>query len=147
MNHIDTIRNGGTALRLMICSDSIIRVTFGENPDAQPDSIMISPDFTPRPDVPVSRTETEQEYTVVTDTVKVTVDKQSLAVRFERPDGTVLSHLSGHSLTEYEMQRTVGGHKVTRETVDGVRVTVKDGEREFLRLSHHGRLIMKFSED
>ena len=135
------------ALYLSVYTPSIIRVTYGKHPDEVPASRMVTADPERLPDVPVCFEETENEYIVRTDALTVIADKQSLDVRFERADKTPLSRLSGQELTEYEMFRTVGGNAETRQTVDGVRVTMKDGDREFLRTSHHGKATLTFSED
>lgn len=68
-------------------------------------------------------------------------------VLFERPGGSMLFRLYGHSLTEYEVFGTVGGEIETKQTVDGVRSNLQGGEQAFLRTSNHGKLTLKFSED
>ncbi len=137
------------AIRVTICTDKIIRVTYGKGADVtvKNDSIMVSADLNALPDVETAVSETDGELAVCTSQVKVIVNKNSLAVRFERPDGTPLSREFGADLQEYEMYRNVGGATETRHTVDGLRVTVKDGEREFLRTSNHGKLNLCFAED
>ena len=147
MTKVYHLQSEENSLRIAVCRNNIIRITYGKEPDSIPAGVMISADFDAMPSVSSHFTETDSQFTVTTDGLTLTVDKKSLAIRFARPEGTMLSHISGHTLTEYEMHRTVGGHTETRETVDGVRVTVKDGDSEFLRTSNHGKLTMKFAED
>jgi len=147
MKQFYELHSENASLRITPCPGGIIRVTYGKNPaDAVP-GLMIAEEFHSLPAPPSEAGDTGESLTVTSGAVRVIADKKSLALRFERTDGTLLSALSGFSLTEYEMYRTVGGNTETRHTVDGVRVTVRDGEREFLRTSHHGKATMKFSED
>lgn len=147
MSKVYTISADEMLLRITVCTADIVRMTYGKNPEETPVSRMVTADFSILPDVPVVTDETDREFIVRTDLLNVIADKSSLDVRFECADGTPLSRLSGHRLTEYEMFRTVGGNAETRQTVDGVRVTMKDGEREFLRTSNHGKVTLTFSED
>jgi len=140
--HTDT-----ASLRITICPAGIVRVTYGSNPGNAVPSLMIDKNFAQLPVQQAAAEETEDLLILTAGTVKVIADKKSMDIRFERTDGTLLSLLSGQILTEYEMFRTVGGNAETRQTVDGVRVTLKDGSREFLRTSNHGKLTLKFSED
>ena len=145
MKQTFTLTQDQMSLRICPCTDKIIRITFGSTPDSVRPGAMISADFDAMPEVSATLTETEDAITVRTDSISVTADRKTLALTVNRADGTLLTRISGLSLTGYEMQRTVGGHAETRETVDGIRVTVKDGTQEFLRTSHHGKLTMKFS--
>ncbi len=147
MDRIFKFQSGENTLRIMVYTDKIVRVTYGKDLDAAPDSMMVTADFGALPETAAATRETEQEYTVSTGALKAIVSKKTLDVRFTRPDGTLLSGSYGHGLTEYEMFRTVGGNAETRQTVDGLRVSIKDGEREFLRTSNHGKLTLKFTEN
>ena len=147
MKQTFTLTQDQMSLRICPCTEKIIRITFGSAPDSVRPGAMISADFDAMPEVSAAHTETEDAVTVRTDSISVTADRKTLALTVNRADGTLLTRISGLSLTGYEMQRTVGGHAETRETVDGIRVTVKDGTQEFLRTSHHGKLTLKFSED
>lgn len=143
------IQTETATLRVTVCTDKIIRITHGKELDrtGNIDSIIVSADLNALPDVAVSISETDGEFSASTPQIKVIVDKHSLAIRFERSDGTLLSRAFGADLQEYEMYRSVGGDTETRQTVDGLRVTVKDGEREFRRTSNHGKLNLCFAED
>ena len=144
-----SITTEGAALRISVCTEKIIRVTYSRAPEAalNPPGVMISADLDALPEVAVTTTETDGAFTVSTAHVKVIVDKGSLAVRYERPDGCFLSREFGADLQEYEMYRSVGGNAETHRTVDGLRVTVKDGERAFQRTSYHGKMNICLDED
>ena len=134
-------------LHMQVCDDHIIHVMYGKNPCPQKASIMVVDNVDAMQDVAVVTSETEHEFVLCTNAVKAIIDKKSLAIRFERDDGSLLSALYGHGLTEYEIYRTIGGNAEMRQTVDGVRITMKDGDREFLRTSNHGKVTLVFAED
>ena len=116
MNKNYSISTEKATLRVTVCTDKIIRVTYGKDPEAavKQDSIMVSADLNILPVVETSVSETDSEFAVSTSQVRVRVDKGSLAIRFERPDGTLLSREYGADLQEYEMYRNVGGNTETR---------------------------------
>lgn len=147
MNRIFNFQTKENTLRITVCTEKIISVTYGKDPAAKADSMIVTADFETLPEVSVTTSCTDSEFTISTDALKAIVDKNTLDVRFERPNGSMLSRLYGHSLTEYEVFGTVGGEIETKQTVDGVRSNLQGGEQAFLRTSNHGKLTLKFSED
>ena len=130
----------GTAF-VRFYGDAIVRVTYGSDKDLPSCSVNC-----PCPAETGARAKEENGRTAVsTDVLSVTAEGEE--IRFEKPDGSLLSRALGFGLEEYDMFRSVGGNAMTRQTVDGVRVTVTDGEREFLRRSRHGRLSFRFTEE
>ena len=145
MNKIFNFTSNENALRIMVCTDKIIRITYGK--DSGSDSMVVTADFDKMPDVCAAAEENEKEYTIATNSLRVIVDKKTLDLRFERPNGTLLSSLYGHDLEEYDVYRTVGGEIETKKTVDGMRSNLQGGNQEFIRKSNHGQVILKFKED
>jgi len=145
-SYFDITGENGT-LRVTFCTDRIVRVTYGKNPVRSTESLMVTADFSTLPDVKTEAEETDEAVILASGAVRVTVNRSTASVRFERADGTPLSSLYGCGLEEYEIYRTVGGKTETRQTVDGVRVSLKDGDREYLRTSNHGKLTLRFAED
>jgi len=134
-------------LNVTVCGEKLFRITYGRAPLTVRDSVMVSLDANDASGVLVESSETQEEFIVQTPYARVMIQKTSGDLRFEREDGSLLSSVSGHELTEYAMYREVGGTKETKKTVDGVRVTIKDGERAFVRTANHGKLRLRFVED
>ena len=141
MNQVFHIEGQGISLRVTVYTDKIFRVTYGEAP---PDSMIVTAEPS---DTRVTTAEGEGEWVISTAALRAVVDKATLNVRFERPDGTSLSREYGKTLQAYDIYKTVGGNTELRQTVDGLRATLADGEREFLRTSHHGNINLCFAED
>ena len=140
MSRIHYFSNQNASLCLTVWADGIIRVLYGQNLEEALNrpSLMVTADLNTLPEPTVTTAETEREYVVATPQVRAVVDKAGLDVRFERPDGTPLSRECRKSLEAYDIYRTVGGDTEVRETVDGLRATLRDGEQAFVRTSHHG---------
>ena len=138
-------------LRISAYTDRIIRVIYGADAEAswRAESVMVSVKREELPLVEVSIAEGEETFTLATSALRVVVDKRSASVRFEGPDGVLLSREQGKTLEPYEMYRATGGTSEARQTVDGLRVTVnvRDGEQILARTSHHGRMNLCFTED
>ena len=147
MKQIYDLPAGELSLRLTVYSDAIVRITCGRDLRQVPESMIVTADLSAMPDVSAETEENETAFTLRTGRLCVTVNKKTQELAFTRPDGTLLSRLSGQELTEYDILRTTGGNAEIRETVDGIRVTVKDGEQQFLRTSNHGKLKLFFTED
>ncbi len=145
MNNIYTFTSNDYTLKITLYTDKIVRVTYGKSPFDLTDSMIVT--ATPEDEIPHKTAETEQEFSLCTDFLRIIVDKQTLHIRYETTSGTVLSRESNHSLEKYSITRTVGGTLETRQTVDGVRSSLKDSTQEFVRTSNHGRLTLAFSED
>ncbi len=129
-------------------TESILRVTYAKTPaeaEADRDSFMVV--ATPASNVTLTAHETDTAWICEIPQVKAIVEKATLAVRFERPDKTPLSRVFGQDLKQYDIYRTVGGTAEERQTVDGLRVTLTDTERVFLRSAYHGKLNLCFEED
>ncbi|MBQ4353276.1 MAG: DUF4968 domain-containing protein, partial [Clostridia bacterium] len=138
---------GENTLRISLCTDKIIRFTYGTKLDQERESFIITADFDAMPAVKADVADGDDAFTVTTDSVRVIIDKKTWNLRFERPDGEVLSRMYGHVLEEYKVYRTVGGKIETKETVDGVHAKLEDGELEFQRFSNHAKLNLRFAED
>ena len=149
MSRIHCFSNQNASLCLTVWKDGIIRVLYGQAPEAMltHPGMMITADLNDLPEPTVTASETEEAYVVCTSRVRAIVDKASLNLRFERPDGTLLSRECGKEMEPYDIYRTVGGDTETRKTVDGLRTSLRDGERTFLRTSHHGSMKLCFDED
>ena len=144
MKYDFSIQGQDTPLSITVYTDKILRVTYGE---ASADSLMVTADPTALPSVAVTASESEGAYTIETSSVRAIVDKATGEVRFQRPTGELLSREYRKELEPYDMYRTVGGSTQARQTVDGLRSTLTDGEKVFLRTSHHGRMKLCFTED
>lgn len=149
MNSFYDVATDQSLLRVAFYTDSIVRIIYGASPDTawQTESAMVSVNRYSLPTVEVLSTETDEELSLSTPCLRVTVSKKNAAIRYERPDGSLLSREQGKVLETYEMYRTVGGSAETRSTVDGLRVILKDGEKEFLRASNHGSMMLHFTEE
>lgn len=147
MNRFFKFQSKDNALCLTVCSDKVIRITYGNNPRAMTDSMIVNADPETMTVNTVLTEENNCEHIISTDAVKAIIDKSTLDIRFERPDGSLLSKLFGHELMEYDVFRTVGGEIETKQTVDGMRSNLQGGEQAFERKSNHGKLNLKFSED
>lgn len=134
-------------LRIVVYQEKIVRVTYGKAPDQIRKSMIVTAPMPDSLEIPLKTDETEQEFRISTDFMRICVDKKTLGIRYERLDGTVLSHEFGRSMEEYEIFHTVGGTLETRQTVDGMRASLKEAGQEFLRNSNHGKLTLKFAED
>lgn len=134
-------------LRIAVYQGKIVRVTYGKAPDQVRNSMIVTAPMPDSLEIPLKTDETDQEYRISTDFMRICVDKKTLSVRYEHLDGTVLSREFGRSMEEYEIFHTVGGTLETRQTVDGIRASLKEGGQEFLRISNHGKLTLKFAED
>ncbi len=145
MKNIYTVNSNEQALTLTLYANKIVRVTYGKSPADLPDSMIVT--GAPQAEAPYKAEETKGKLTLCTDFMRITIDKRTLQINCERSDGTSLTRVSAPSLEEYDITRTVGGNIETRQTVDGVRSSLKDSAQEFVRKSNHGRLTFAFSED
>ena len=141
------IRQENRTLTVTAYSPRIVRLTYGGAPEELPASYIVKAKGEDFPPTDVRAEEGEKTLTLSTGGMNLTVDREALAVRIEDECGGLLSRVHRFGLTEYDMYRTVGGNAETRHTVDGERVTVKDGEREFLRKSNHGAVTFEFTEE
>ncbi|MBQ2546097.1 MAG: DUF4968 domain-containing protein, partial [Clostridia bacterium] len=141
------IRQENRTLTVTAYSPRIVRLTYGGAPEELPASYIVKAKTEDFPPTDVRAEEGEKTLTLSTGGMNLTVDREALAVRIEDECGGLLSRVHRFGLTEYDMYRTVGGNAETRHTVDGERVTVKDGEREFLRKSNHGAVTFEFTEE
>ena len=124
-----------------------VRLTWGKNPDELAESFIVTAKAEDFPPVTARAEEGEDKVTVRAGELTVETDRKTPSVRIGTGDGALLSRVSRFGLTEYDMVRTVGGSTELRQTVDGVRATVKDGEQVFLRKSHHGAVTFDFTEE
>ena len=149
MTRTYTISSEKGSLCLTAYTDRIIRVTYTKAPGTAAtgnrESFMVTAQ--PASDISVTTSSTEELFTCELPAVRAIVDKKSLSVRFERPDGTHLSRAFEQELQEYDLYRTVGGNTEEHQTVDGLRVTVTDADREYLRTAYHGKLTLSFDEN
>lgn len=141
------IRQENRTLTVTAYSPRIVRLTYGGAPEELPASYIVKAKTEDFPPTDVRAEEGEKTLTLSTGGMNLTVDREALAVRIEDECGGLLSRVHRFGLTEYDMYRTVGGNAETRHTVDGERVTVKNGEREFLRKSNHGAVTFEFTEE
>ena len=118
MKQIYDLPAGELSLRLTVYSDAIVRITCGRDLRQVPESMIVTADLSAMPDVSAETEENETAFTLRTGRLCVTVNKKTQEVAFTRPDGTLLSRLSGQELTEYDILRTTGGNAEIRETVD-----------------------------
>ena len=133
----------GTALRITVMSEKSVRVTYGKNSPSE--SMIVRAKAAEN--IAVKSEESDDEICLSTSFLRVHIAKDKPDIRFEKADGTVLSRVFGCSMEEYAIYGTTGGLVETRETVDGVRSTVKEAERAFSRYSNHAKLTVKFSEE
>ena len=147
MKHTYTLITENHTVGIAVYGKKIIRVTFGGKSDIMPESMIVTAQPEELPSGSVTVEETLSQFCLCTEAMRLVVEKTTSDVRVFRPDGSLLTALTGHMLTEYEKYRSVGGSTELRHTVDGVRSTVKDGEQEFVGTAYHGRLTMRFSEE
>lgn len=62
-------------------------------------------------------------------------------------NGNVLSKIGTLSLEEYNVTKTVGGEIKASRSADGPRTTIDGGIEEFSRVSNHGTVTFKFTQD
>lgn len=142
-----SFKNGDYTLNVSVCSEKIIRLTYGIEPFEKKDSVVVSADIDSMPQVDALYDENDNEYLIKTGYVTVAVDKVKLDVRFFNAAGELLSRLLGSELIAYDIYRAVGGETQIRKTVDGQRKTLEGGERQFVRRSNHGKLMLCFDEN
>lgn len=147
MSRIFNFESGGIILRITVFSDRILRITFGKNPDAQPNSMTVTADTNALPEVSAVLSESDTAYRLSTSVLTAVIDRKTLDICFERADGSLLSSLYGQTLTEYDVYGQVGGRIETKQTVDGTRSNLLGGEKVFVRKSNHGKLNLRFTED
>ncbi len=91
--------------------------------------------------------ETDTEYIISTEKIRICVNKSTLEVRFLKVDGELLSHEYERTVEPYEVYRNIGGEVEYRHTVDGVRASRHGGEKIFMGIANHARLTLDFTED
>lgn len=141
------IEKDGRPLFAAAYGPAAVRLTYGRDPDTLGESCIVKASPADFPDAAATAEVGEENAILRTGGLVVTAERRSGAVRIEDGAGKLLSRIHRFSLTEYDMLRTVGGDTETRYTVDGVRVTVKNGEREFSRKSCHGAVTFDFTEE
>lgn len=147
MNRIFQIGYTAVPLYVTVYSDHILRLTYGGHPDTCAESMMITAAADTYPVSVLETEDTEQVFTLTTAAICLTYDKTCKKLRFTRRDGTLLSRLSGCSISAYDIYHTIGGNTELQQTADGLRATVTDGKQQYLRSSNHGSLKLVFSED
>ena len=133
----------GTALNVVVMNEKTVRVTYGKS--FPKDSMMVTAKAAES--IAVKMEESDGEICLSTPFLRVHIAKEKWDISFEKADGTVLSRVFGCSMEEYAIYNTTGGVVETRETVDGIRSSVKEAEKEFSRYSNHAKLTVKFSEE
>jgi len=147
MNQIFRFQSGENILSISVCTEKIVHVTYGKVPDAVLNTMIVAADWNALPSTAVVIDETDDTYILTTDSLKTIIDKHTLDIRFERSVGSLLSSLYGHWLEMYSVHKTIGGEIETKQTVDGMRSSTSGGEQQFLRTSHHGKVVLRFQEE
>ena len=147
MNQIFRFQSGENILSISVCTEKIVHVTYGKDPDAVLNTMIVAADWNALPSTAVVIDETDDTYILTTDSLKTIIDKHTLDIRFERSVGSLLSSLYGHWLEMYSVHKTIGGEIETKQTVDGMRSNLEGGEQVFLRTSNHAEVILRFKED
>ena len=145
MQNLTSIPFGERTLAVRFYGSRTVRVTYGPG-DVLPDSFSVT---APCPDAAEFDDRTDPEtgkITLETGSLAVTLDPKTETVVFRSPDA-LLSSAGGFRLEEYDVRRATGGRTETRQTVDGVRATIKDAESEFVRKSFHGAVTFGFTEE
>lgn len=147
MNSVFNFNINDSSLRIALYSSRIARVTYGDLTDRASESMIVTAPYPSSENNFAKSSETEAEYIVCTDEMRICVDKKTLSVRYESADGTLLSRERGRTLEQYEIYRETGGVFELRQTVDGVRTSKLGGRKEFVRMSNRASLTLDFTED
>lgn len=147
MNSVFKFNTSDHSLRITLYNSRIARITYGSLMSQIPSSMIVTaPSPMPEEAIAQSR-ESDDEYVISTDEMRICVDKKTLSVRYESADGALLSCERDRALEPYEMYRDLGGAFELRQTVDGVRSSRLGGTKEFVRTSNHANLTLYFTED
>ncbi|MBQ3969642.1 MAG: hypothetical protein II685_04045, partial [Clostridia bacterium] len=110
-------------------SNRILRITYGEKENDNNSSFIV----TAKP-IPNAKTD-----------VEVKVDNNQNISFFRK--GKLLSSVKHPAFEPYDIYKNEGGNVEIRETADGMRSSVVNSERQFVRKSNHARLSIDIDEN
>lgn len=137
----------GFTLRILPYSDNIIRITYGEK-SRFPCSSFIITAGEPKEQIG-TLCKADKYHTIKTDHLTLTINLETLSIKYERADKTPLSTESEYLpryLETYDIYHTTGGTAAERITADGIKASVTGGKKEFVRSAYHAKLSLIFSE-
>ena len=110
-------------------SNRIIRITYSEKENYSNSSFIVTAE-------PISNAKTD---------VEVKVDNNQNISLFRK--GKLLSSVKRPTFESYDIYKNEGGEVEIRETADGMRSSVVNSERQFVRKSNHARLSIDIDDD
>lgn len=133
-------KNDKLKIHITTYTDRVFRITYGE---FKSDSLIVT--ATPENKFR-DYEENNNAYIIRTPFSAVNIDKESLGVSFYTENKLVLS-VQAPTFEEYSVYKYTGGKSEIKETIDGVKARIVNGEKVFVRNSNHSEMIFNISDE